>query len=126
MRLLSPVFVRAFPERILNIHPALLPDFGGKGMYGMNVHRAVLEAGVSESGATVHFVTAEYDEGAILGQARVPLEPGDTPDNVAARVLTVEHRLYPACVDRLCDAIERDEAPTRMPDLTIESTPANS
>ena len=76
-----------------------------EGMYGMNVHRAVLEADVSESGATVHFVDEKYDEGLVLAQRRVQVLGGDTPDDLAARVLEVEHQLYPEAVDHLCDAL---------------------
>ena len=90
--------VKAFPGRIINVHPALLPKFGGPGMYGLNVHRAALAAGERESGATVHLVTEAYDEGAVLGQARVPVEPDDTPESLAHRVLEAEHRLLPAAV----------------------------
>ena len=93
----APVIVR-FRDRILNIHPALLPAFGGKGMYGHRVHEAVLASGARESGATVHLVDEAYDRGPVLGQARVPVLPDDTPDRLAARVLEVEHRLLPAAV----------------------------
>ena len=93
----APVIVR-FRDRILNIHPALLPAFGGKGMYGHRVHEAVLASGARESGATVHLVDEAYDRGTVLGQARVPVLPDDTPDRLAARVLEVEHRLLPAAV----------------------------
>lgn len=93
----APV-VAKYAGRIINIHPALLPDHGGPGMYGLNVHRAVLARGDTESGATVHLVTERYDEGPILGQTRVPVLPGDTPDALAARVLATEHRLLPAAV----------------------------
>lgn len=90
--------VRAFVGRMINIHPALLPRHGGKGMYGRRVHEAVLAAGDQSTGATVHLVTEEYDQGPILGQLEVPVLPGDTPEILAARVLTVEHRLLPAAV----------------------------
>ncbi|HEV8356295.1 MAG TPA: phosphoribosylglycinamide formyltransferase [Gemmatimonadales bacterium] len=90
--------VRAWRGRIINIHPALLPLHGGAGMYGHRVHQAVLAAGETVSGATVHLVTEEYDQGEVLGQARVPVLPGDTPESLAARVLQVEHRLLPAAV----------------------------
>jgi phosphoribosylglycinamide formyltransferase 1 len=93
----APVIVR-FRDRILNIHPALLPAFGGKGMYGHRVHQAVLASGARESGATVHLVDEVYDRGPVLGQARVPVLPDDTPERLAARVLEVEHRLLPAAV----------------------------
>lgn len=102
---LLPVSVlQAFPGRVLNIHPALLPKFGGKGMYGMHVHQAVVAAGETESGATVHYVTEHYDEGAIIDQERCPVEPGDTPETLAARVLACEHRLYPRAVNKVLDA----------------------
>jgi phosphoribosylglycinamide formyltransferase 1 len=84
--------------RILNVHPALLPAFGGQGMYGRRVHEAVLASGARESGATVHLVDEVYDRGAILGQARVPVLPGDDAESLAARVLEAEHRLLPAAV----------------------------
>ena len=84
--------------RMINIHPALLPDFGGPGMYGHRVHEAVLASGARESGVTVHFVDEEFDRGEIIAQERVPVEPGDTPDTLAARVLEAEHRLLPRVV----------------------------
>ncbi|MBA3498514.1 MAG: phosphoribosylglycinamide formyltransferase [Gemmatimonadales bacterium] len=93
----APVIAR-FRNRIVNVHPALLPSFGGLGMYGHRVHEAVLRSGARESGATVHLVEEVYDCGAILAQARVPVLPGDTPEQLAARVLEVEHRLLPAVV----------------------------
>lgn len=99
LRLLPAAVVRRYPNRIVNIHPALLPAFGGKGMYGLHVHRAVLAAGVAETGATVHYVTEHYDEGLSILQARVPVEPGDTPETLAARVLQTEHKLYPAALE---------------------------
>ncbi len=98
LRILSPGFVGASPGRILNIHPALLPAFGGKGMYGERVHRAVLASGVRHSGCTVHFVTDVPDGGPIIAQAIVPVEQGDTPATLAARVAKEEHRLYPEVV----------------------------
>ncbi|MFX9692298.1 formyltransferase family protein, partial [Acinetobacter baumannii] len=82
--------MRAFPDRVVNIHPALLPEFGGKGMYGMRVHEAVIAAGKTESGPTVHLVNERYDEGRILLQKRVPVLSDDTPETLAARVLEVE------------------------------------
>ncbi|MEX0600229.1 MAG: phosphoribosylglycinamide formyltransferase [Rhodothermales bacterium] len=90
----APV-VRRFPNRILNIHPTLLPAFGGKGMYGGRVHEAVVDYGVHWTGATVHLVEDAYDTGPIVLQEPVPVYPDDTPGDVAARVLKVEHRLYP-------------------------------
>jgi phosphoribosylglycinamide formyltransferase 1 len=90
--------VEAWQGRIINIHPALLPRHGGPGMYGRRVHQAVLDSADAQSGATVHLVTEEYDRGPVLGQASVPVLPGDTADTLAARVLAVEHRLLPAAV----------------------------
>lgn len=87
--------------KVLNIHPALLPKFGGKGMYGINVHKAVIEAGENESGATVHLVNSVYDEGRILAQKKVPVLPGDTPESLAARVLIAEHELYPETIEKI-------------------------
>jgi phosphoribosylglycinamide formyltransferase 1 len=96
-RVPAPV-VRAWHGRMINVHPALLPRHGGPGMYGRKVHEAVLASGDATSGATVHLVTEEYDEGEILCQGVVPVLPGDTPETLAARVLEVEHRLLPATV----------------------------
>lgn len=92
--------VEAFPDRILNIHPALLPKYGGKGMYGHYVHEAVVAAGETESGITIHFVNEHYDEGAILFQATVPVEPGDTPDEVARKIHALEYAHFPAVIEK--------------------------
>ena len=94
MKKLDPRVVAAYEGRATNIHPGPLPDFGGRGMFGLHVHAAVIEAGRTESGPTVHRVTAEYDEGATLGFRPVPVEPDDTPETLAARVLAAEHDLY--------------------------------
>ncbi len=96
MRLLGPELCQRWQGRILNIHPALLPAFPG-----LDTHERVLAAGVTEHGCTVHFVTAGMDEGPIIGQAKVPVLAGDTPESLAARVLVEEHRLYPACLARV-------------------------
>jgi len=101
MRLLPREVLDAFPGRVLNIHPALLPKFGGKGMYGMRVHEAVLRSGETESGCTVHLVNERYDEGPIVVQLRCPVLPGDTPETLAARVLELEHRAYPEAVRKI-------------------------
>jgi phosphoribosylglycinamide formyltransferase 1 len=93
MKRLGPKVLSAFSGRILNTHPALLPKFGGEGMYGMNVHRAVIAAGERESGASVHLVDGDYDTGAVVEQRRVPVEPGDTPETLAARVQECERVL---------------------------------
>jgi phosphoribosylglycinamide formyltransferase-1 len=99
LRMVSHVLLEAFPNRILNVHPALLPSFGGKGMYGLRVHQAVLEYGCRVSGCTVHLVNERYDTGPILAQACVAVEENDTPETLSARVQTQEHRLYPRCIE---------------------------
>lgn len=99
LRMISPVLLEAFPNRILNVHPALLPSFGGKGMYGMRVHQAVLEYGCKVSGCTVHLVNERYDTGPIIAQACVPVEENDTPETLSARVQMQEHRLFPRCIE---------------------------
>ena len=98
LKLIPPSVVARFRGRMINIHPALLPDFGGPGMYGHRVHEAVLASGAKESGPSVHFVDEEFDRGEIIAQERVPVIPGDTPDSLAARVLEAEHRLLPRVV----------------------------
>lgn len=108
MRQLPTGVVRAYAGRILNIHPALLPKFGGKGMYGIHVHEAVIAAGETASGPTVHLVDEEYDSGPIVAQERVPVYPDDTPELLAARVLEAEHRLYPRVVAEWAGKIARE------------------
>ncbi len=103
LRKIPAAVVAAYRGSMVNIHPALLPAFGGKGLYGRRVHEAVIEAGVQESGATVHFVDEEYDTGPILLQESVPVYPDDTPDTLANRVLAVEHSLYPRALRLLQD-----------------------
>jgi formyltetrahydrofolate-dependent phosphoribosylglycinamide formyltransferase len=98
LKLVPRAVVSRFRGRMVNIHPALLPEFGGPGMYGRRVHEAVLARGAKESGATVHFADEEFDRGAIIAQERVPVMPGDTPETLAARVLEAEHRLLPKVV----------------------------
>lgn len=107
MRQLPTGVVRAYAGRILNIHPALLPKFGGKGMYGIHVHEAVIAAGETSSGPTVHLVDEEYDSGPIVAQESVPVHPDDTPELLAARVLEAEHRLYPRVVVEWAGRIAR-------------------
>jgi formyltetrahydrofolate-dependent phosphoribosylglycinamide formyltransferase len=98
LKLVPPGVVQKYAGRIVNVHPALLPAFGGPGMYGKRVHEAVIASGATESGPTVHLVDEVYDRGAILAQRRVPVLPGDTPATLAARVLDEEHRLLPDAV----------------------------
>jgi len=101
LKLLPDNVVGVYHNRIVNIHPALLPKYGGKGMYGHHVHEAVLASGDKESGATVHLVDEIYDQGRILSQVRVPVLPDDTPDSLAERVLEQEHKLYPRVLNKL-------------------------
>ena len=88
-----------FPNRIINIHPALLPDFGGKGMYGMKVHESVIRERRTRSGITIHLIDEEYDRGRILFQTECPVLPGDTPDDLAGRIHQLEHRYYPEVIN---------------------------
>ncbi|MGI9229557.1 MAG: phosphoribosylglycinamide formyltransferase [Gammaproteobacteria bacterium] len=94
MKKLGPAIISAYRNRILNIHPSLLPAYGGHGMYGEKVHHAVLQAGEKETGASVHLVDEHYDNGRILAQTRVPVQPSDNINTLAARVLQQEHELY--------------------------------
>ncbi len=101
LQLVPAQLVSAYRGRIVNIHPALLPAFGGRGMYGMRVHRAVLEAGCTITGVTVHHVVERYDEGRPIVQWPVPVVRGDTPESLAKRVLAVEHVVYPLTIEWL-------------------------
>jgi phosphoribosylglycinamide formyltransferase-1 len=101
MRKLGPRTLAQYRGRVLNIHPALLPKFGGPGMYGARVHEAVIAAQEKESGVTIHLVTEEYDQGPIIAQSRIPVLPNDTAESLAARVLEVEHALYPETLARI-------------------------
>ena len=101
MKMLGPRTLDAYRNRILNVHPALLPKFGGPGMYGERVHEAVLASGDSVSGVTIHLVDEEYDHGPVVAQTQVPVLPDDTPDTLAARVLEQEHILYPETIQRI-------------------------
>lgn len=105
LRLVPAAVIAEFRGRMLNVHPALLPSFGGKGMYGRRVHEAVIRSGARVSGPTVHLVDEEYDEGRILAQWPVPVLVDDTPDTLAERVLDAEHRLYPAVAEHLARAV---------------------
>jgi len=93
--------IKTYPNRIINIHPALLPKFGGKGMYGEKVHRTVVESGERESGITIHYVNENYDEGSIVFQAKCPVLEEDTPDEVAKRVHELEYKHYPSVIDQI-------------------------
>jgi len=97
--------IEEYKGRIVNIHPALLPRFGGKGMYGDRVHRAVLDAGCTESGITIHYVNERYDLGDIIFQAKCPVLPGDNADTLAARVHALEYEHYPVVISKLIDTL---------------------
>jgi phosphoribosylglycinamide formyltransferase-1 len=97
----SEPILHAYPNKIINIHPALLPKFGGKGMYGHHVHEAVVAAGERETGITIHYVNENYDEGAIIFQARCPVTPDDTPDNVAQKIHELEQEHFPAQLQKI-------------------------
>jgi phosphoribosylglycinamide formyltransferase-1 len=99
LKRIPPNVIREFSGRIINIHPALLPAFGGEGMYGARVHEAVIESGAKETGVSVHLVDDDYDRGPVIAQWRVPVEESDTVDSLAARVLSVEHIVYPRVVE---------------------------
>lgn len=93
--------IEAFPNRIINIHPALLPNYGGKGMYGMNVHHAVIAAKEKESGITIHFVNEQYDSGATIFQATCPIVSTDTPETLAEKVHALEYKHFPAVIEKV-------------------------
>jgi phosphoribosylglycinamide formyltransferase-1 len=93
--------IRDFPGKIVNVHPALLPKFGGKGMYGIHVHRAVLDAGESKSGITIHLVNEQYDEGQIVFQKDIPVRNDDTPETLASRIHELEYNYYPAVIEQM-------------------------
>jgi phosphoribosylglycinamide formyltransferase-1 len=103
---LIPIYlIRSFPRRIINIHPALLPKYGGKGMYGVYVHQAVLDSGDKESGISIHYVNEAYDEGAIIFQAKCEVLPDDTPESLAQRIHQLEYKHYPEVIERLVGAL---------------------
>jgi len=95
--------ITAFPDKIINIHPALLPNYGGKGMYGMNVHHAVKAAGEKESGITIHFVNENYDEGAIISQHKVALSSTDSADDIAGKIHTLEYEFFPLAIEQVLE-----------------------
>jgi len=105
LRLVPAAVVAAFPQRIINIHPALLPKYGGKGMYGHHVHEAVIAAGESESGITIHYVNERFDEGEHIAQFKCPVLVGDTPNTLAERIHALEHAHYPSEVERVVQGL---------------------
>jgi len=98
---ISADWVEAFAGRIINIHPALLPNYGGKGMYGMNVHQAVIQAKEKESGISIHYVNEHYDQGALIAQYTVSVDAQDTPEQLAQKVQALEHRYFPEEIEKL-------------------------
>lgn len=99
--LVPSYLVKAYPDKIVNIHPALLPKYGGHGMYGHHVHKAVKAAGEQESGPTIHYVNEHYDEGDIIFQTSCQLSPEDTPEDIARKVLELEHKYYPRIIEQV-------------------------
>lgn len=99
MNKISDALLNAYPGKIINIHPALLPKYGGKGMYGMHVHEAVVAAGEKESGITIHYIDENYDEGSTIFQAKCPVLPSDTPEDVATKVHALEYAHYPHVIE---------------------------
>lgn len=104
-RIPTPI-IEAYPKAIVNIHPAILPNYGGKGMYGEKVHRAVIEAGEKQSGITIHYINQHYDEGAIVFQAYCPVLPDDTPQTLAERVHRLEYEHYPITIEKLLSQLD--------------------
>lgn len=102
---ISPKLIDFYPNRIINIHPALLPKYGGKGMYGDHVHKAVVEAGETKSGITIHYINENYDEGNIIFQAECELSPSDSPVDVAAKVHSLEYEHYPRIIEKIARII---------------------
>ncbi|MDY3069283.1 MAG: phosphoribosylglycinamide formyltransferase [Parabacteroides sp.] len=106
MCFVSAPLLKAFPGRIVNIHPSLLPKFGGKGMYGIHVHEAVVKSGEKESGITIHYINERYDEGAIIFQTSCPVFPNDTPEDLATRVHALEYEYYPKVIEEILEGVE--------------------
>ncbi|MBL0340381.1 MAG: phosphoribosylglycinamide formyltransferase [Bacteroidetes bacterium] len=105
LRLVSPSLLAAYPHRIINLHPALLPKFGGKGMFGMHVHEAVVEAGEPETGITIHFIDAKFDEGEIIAQYKTEIFQGETAESIAAKIHLLEMKWYPNVVEKVCNEL---------------------
>ena len=109
LKMVSPAIIRKYRGKIVNIHPGLLPKYGGKGMYGQHVHEAVIAAGEKETGVTIHQVDEIYDHGLIVAEQRVPVLPGETAEELAARVLRVEHQLYPRVLGELAERLLKEK-----------------
>lgn len=104
--LVPEALIRAFPDRMINIHPALLPDYGGKGMYGKYVHEAVIRNQEKESGISIHYVNEVYDDGRIIRQEKCEVKPDDTPESLAQRIHLLEHRFYPLVIEDLLQGLD--------------------
>ena len=120
LRMIPPAIITAYPSKIINIHPALLPKYGGKGMYGAYVHEAVVAAKEKQSGITIHYVNERYDEGAIIFQASCPVLPSDTADDVARKVHELEYAYFPEVIERLL-IIGSADAQVSVPDISKEN-----
>ncbi|WP_373532702.1 phosphoribosylglycinamide formyltransferase [Vampirovibrio sp.] len=118
-RIISAPLLAAYERRILNIHPSLLPAYGGKGMVGLKVHQAVLAQGERESGCSVHLVTAVVDDGPVLGQSRVAITANETPESLAAKVLMQEHQLYPQVIRQYIETVLSQEGKTDSHDKAL-------
>ena len=105
LKLVPVSLLHAFPGRIVNIHPALLPKFGGKGMYGMHVHEAVVKAGETKTGITIHFIDDKFDEGEIIAQYETEVMPTDTPETVASKIHDLEMKWFPVVVEQVCNRL---------------------
>jgi len=103
MKMIGPIVLSVFEGKILNVHPSLLPKYGGQGMYGVNVHRAVIDAGEKKSGATIHLVNSDYDKGKILAQKSVIVDKDDTPESLAKKILEIEHALYVETIQKIIE-----------------------
>ena len=104
--LVPQYLIDAYPSRIVNIHPALLPKFGGKGMYGMHVHEAVKQSGETETGITIHLIDGNYDKGSTVFQAKVTIDPSDSPDDIANKVHALEYKHYPEVIEKIAEGIQ--------------------
>ncbi|MBR5983347.1 MAG: phosphoribosylglycinamide formyltransferase [Bacteroidales bacterium] len=104
--LVPQYLIDAYPSRIVNIHPALLPKFGGKGMYGMHVHEAVKQSGETETGITIHLIDDNYDKGSTVFQAKVAIDPTDSPDDIANKVHALEYKYYPEVIEKIAKGIQ--------------------
>lgn len=104
---IPPYLIKAYPNKIINIHPALLPKYGGKGMYGDNVHKALLDNGEKETGISIHYVNEKYDEGAIIFQAKCPVLPDDNTESIAKKVHQLEYKYYPAIIEKLVQSAKK-------------------